>query len=244
MTSSRVTSGGRAGSNVSPGDREVLRLAAPVALWWTWLAFVAVNVADYAVQGLPSARFGSVVSAILLLVTALAYVLALRPRVVLDGSGLTVLNPFRIHHVPWSRITSVDTAEWVRVHYGPSASGRSSASGSGDRKVHCWALYVSARAKRKIARRAGGSGSSPGSSSRMPDEAKYLASLPVAKAIAIRLDTRARRERTREPAPPAALAAPASPAVPPVPDVVARWSWSSVAVAVVPVLILVVVALV
>jgi hypothetical protein len=295
MTSSRVTpASGRAARSVagaSPEGREVIRLAPPVVLWWVWIAFVAANAIDYALQGLPSARFGAVVSAILLLVTALMYTLALRPRVVLDGGGLTVLNPFRIHHVPWSRITSVDTAEWVRVHYESSASAGDSASGSGegsasgggsasaggsasgggsasagDRVVHCWALYVSARAKRNIARRARSSARS-GSSSRMPDEAKYLASLPVAQAMAIRLDTRARRERARKPAPSATAATAAAPAAgasaaatatatagattvaaadltPPTPDVVARWTWSSIVILAVPALVLVAVALV
>jgi len=42
-------------------DRETLRLAPPVIFWWVWVAFVAVNVVDYAVQGLPSARFGATI---------------------------------------------------------------------------------------------------------------------------------------------------------------------------------------
>src|ERR1700677_2969018 len=138
MSSSRVTPASRAASatGASAGDREVIRLAPPVVLWWGWIAFVALNVVDYAVQGLPSARFGAVISAILLLGTGLAYTLALRPRVVLDAGGLTVVNPFRAHRVPWRLITSVDTGEWVRVRYGDG------------RKLECWALYVSARAKR------------------------------------------------------------------------------------------------
>jgi hypothetical protein len=36
-------------------DREVIRLVPPVALWWLWVVFVVANVADYAIQGLPSA---------------------------------------------------------------------------------------------------------------------------------------------------------------------------------------------
>jgi hypothetical protein len=71
------------------------------------------------------------------------YTLALRPRVVADGAGLTVVNPFRVHRIPWRLITSVDTAEWVRVRY---------RAGADDKILHCWALYVSARARRKIAR--------------------------------------------------------------------------------------------
>jgi Bacterial PH domain len=229
-------------------DREVLRFAVPVALWWVWLAFVAVNVVDFAVQGLPSARFGAVVSAILLFVTGLAYTLALRPRVIADGFGLTVVNPFRTHHVPWRLIQSVDTGEWVRVRY-------AALDGADTRTVQCWALYVSARARRKIARgnpgpRRGyggfgggfiggfgrasqaaeavsGYASSDGSGSRMPEEARRLAAMPVAKAMASGLDTRAARERARKSPQGRALS-----------EATVSWFWPGFAVTAVPGLML------
>ena len=102
-------------------ERETFRLAPPVIFWWVWLAFVAANVVDYAVQGLPSARFGAVVAAVLLLVTGLAFTLALRPRVIASDDGITVVNPYRTHFVPWRLITFVDTGEWVQIHYAPRA---------------------------------------------------------------------------------------------------------------------------
>jgi hypothetical protein len=237
------------------GDREVMRLAGPVAVWWIWLVFVAVNVVDFAVQGLSSARFGAVVSAVLLLVTGLAYTLALRPRVIADGAGLTVLNPFRTHHVPWRLIESVDTGDWVRVRY--TAPGDAEAS-----TVYCWALYVSARARRKIARGnpgprrgygafGGGFGrasqaaesvsgyASSSGDSRLPEEARRLASMPVAKALASRLDTRAARERARRPGqgqePGRAPAAPAPAAA------TASWAWPELAAVVIAALILAIV---
>lgn len=225
-------------------DREVFRLAPPVVFWWLWLAFVTANVIDYAVQGLPSARFGAVVAAVLLLVTGLAYTLALRPRVLADAGGLTVVNPYRVHRLPWTRVESVDAAQWVSVR---PASGKA---------VYCWALYVSAGARRKTARVAARSARparparsarparparparfEPGAgeaSGRLPEEARYLASLPPAKAIAIRLDKRAARERGRAGsanAPGAELA------------VTATWSWHALAAVVVPALVLLIVAL-
>src|SRR3984957_13392758 len=112
-----------------------------------WVAFVVANVADYAAQGLPSAHFGAVLGAVLLLVTGVAYTLALRPKVIEDGDGLTVVNPFRVPRLPWPVIDSVDTGEWVRVRYAAEASG----PGSQGRAVYCWALYVSTRARRKVA---------------------------------------------------------------------------------------------
>jgi len=254
-------------------DREVLRLTGPVVFWWVWIAFAAANVIDYAVQGLPSARFGAVVSAILLLVTGLAYTLALRPKVVVSGDGLTVLNPYRTHRVPWQLIHTVDTGEWVQIHYAANAAGTddgaaaggagygrpagsSAGSSAGDKTVLCWALYVSARAKHKISQinrlgheayatsRAARAAESVGyrrATGAMPDEARYLASLPVAKAFAVRLDSRAARERAKadsgrtQPGETAAAAAAATAS--------ATWAWPALAAVVIPALILVVVAL-
>jgi hypothetical protein len=248
-------------------DREVFRLAPPVVLWWVWLAFVAANVVDFAVQGLSSARFGAVVSAILLFVTGLAYTLALRPRVIADSAGLTVVNPFRTHHVPWRVIESVDTGEWVRVRY-------AAPDGAATRTLHCWALYVSARARRKIARGAdrprqrrgyggfgggfGGfgrasqaaeaaSGYASDGGSRLPEEARHLASLPVAKAMASRLDTRAAKERARKPRQGPREASDQAPdqATDQAQDqATAAWDWPSVAAAVIPAVVLLIVALV
>ena len=225
-------------------DREVFRLAPPVILWWLWLAFVAANIADFAIQGTPgsSARFVIVVAGILATVTGLAYALALRPRVIADHVGLAIVNPFRDYRVPWPAIQAVDTGDWVRVHYAlhPGAPGaQTSAAG---RSVSCWALYVSARTKPRAARPPrprrgwlrpslpGGFGEETGS--RMSEEAKYLASLPPAKAIAARLNARAskvraRAEHTGELTDP----------------VTARWAWPPLIAVTAPALALLIIAL-
>jgi hypothetical protein len=230
-------------------ERETLRLHPPVILWWVWVAFVVANVADYAAQGLPSARFGSLLAAVLLLVTGVVYTLALRPKVIEDGDGLTVVNPFLVHRLPWPTIESVDTGEWVRVRYAPrAAAGEAAGTQATSRVVHCWALYVSTRARRKLAvgpavgagvpRRlrslvaATPTGGHAQPSSRLPEEALRLASLPVSAAIAARLDTRAEKERKRA----QANAAEASTAT-------AAWSWPAVATVAVPALLLLAVAL-
>ena len=232
------------------GGREVFRLVPPVVLWWVWVAFAVANVADFAIQGASSARFALTVSAILATVTGLAYALALRPRVVADQVGLTIVNPFRVFHVPWAAIQTVDTGDWVQVHYLPDGDAPATPDGdapgarssAASKKISCWALYVSARAKRKAARpprRRGnwlrpylpdGFGEETGyaRSSRLPEEAKYLASLPVAKAIAVRLDARAGRERARGER---------------VGPVAARWAWPPLAAVTVPALALLIIAL-
>jgi len=221
-------------------NREVFRLTPPLILWWVWVAFAVLNVADFAIQGThgTSARFEIGVCAILVTVTGLAYALALRPHVVAEPGGLTIVNPFRDHHVPWAAIESVDTQDWVRVHRG------------GGKPISCWALYVSARTKRRSARLPAGAEPAakrfagglpnprlPGSQtagSRLPTEAKYLASLPAARAIAVRLDTRASRERART-----GPSEPGSPFHP----VTATWAWPPVAAVTLPALALLIVAL-
>jgi len=233
---------------------ERFRLAGPVAFWWLWVAFVAANVADFAVQGLPSAHFGAVLAAFLLLVTGLAYALALRPRVIADDGGITVVNPLRTHVIPWRLVTLVDTGEWVRVHYAAEpvadagAGGRAGSAGA--RKVDCWALYVSRRAQRKIALGVSGSGAGlaagllaraaragesltgpTGGGARLSAEARYLSSLPAAQAMAVRLDSRADRERARRAAPAAGTAASAA------------WYWPAIAAMAVPALLLLAVSL-
>jgi len=215
-------------------DREAFRLVPPLILWWVWVGFAAANVADFAAQGAP-ARFAAVVSAILATVTGLAYALALRPRVIAEPAGLTIVNPFRDHRVPWTAIQAVDAGEWVRVH-------------AASKTIACWALYVSARAKRRDARgapprsgRSGGFGGAGGfgrvsETARLPAEAAYLASLPVAKAIATRLDARAAKERDRVRHADSAYAGPPGP-------VTVRWAWAPVAAVALPALALLVIVL-
>jgi hypothetical protein len=222
--------------------REVYRLGTPTVLWWVWLAFALANVIDLAVQR-TAVHTELVVDAIVLLVTGFAYALALRPRVIADQAGVTVVNPFRDHHVPWAVIQGVDTGDWVKVHHTRDGSPVTAVDVPG-KAIECWALYVSARAKRRDARgarprppRSGGFGARfgdagfgqpPDENSRMPAEARYLASLPPAKAIAATLDTRAAKERTR-----AKQADPAPPS-----PVTARWAWFPLAVIAVPALAL------
>jgi hypothetical protein len=214
------------------------------------MAFVLTNLADFAIEGTPSARFTIVVTAILATITGLVYVLALRPKVIASEMGITVVNPFRDYQIPWGMVQVVDTGDWVRVHYAPAggAHGGEARSSASARTVYCWALYVSVRTKRRSGRvaprprRAGpfqppaGLGEEPGygGESRLPEEARYLASLPAAKAIATRLDTRAAKERT-------STAAPRE--VPVQPTAAASWSWPSLAAIVIPALVLLVVAL-
>jgi Bacterial PH domain len=237
---------------VPVAGREVFRLTAPVVVWWIWVVFAAANVIDLAVQG-SSAHSGLVIGAILLLVSGFAYALALRPRVVADQAGITIVNPFRDHRVPWTVIQGVDAGDWVRVHHTRDGSAVTAVDVPGQ-AIECWALYVSARAKRRdalgappprsggLASRAG-FGQPPDEMARLPAEAKYLASLPPARAIAVRLDTRAAKERARlgQAGRASADSGPDGPARPA--PVIARWAWFPFAAIAVPALALIIVAL-
>lgn len=196
---------------------EVYRFAAPLILWWAWLAFATANLVDVAVQG--SARFAVIVGVVLVTVTGVIYACALRPRVVADDAGLKVLNPVRDYQVPWASVLTVDVGDWVRVHCAPvpgSASGKT---------IDSWALFVPVRTRLKARRRT----RDPALWSRyrrLPGEARSLAALSPAQAIALQLDERAARERPRgvEPGPPTA-----------------SWAWPSLAAMTVPALALIIV---
>src|ERR1700761_3022627 len=123
------------GTAEATGEREVFRLNAPVVIFWIWLAFAAVNVVDLALQATP--RFALVVGLVVLTITGVAYACGLRPRVIADGSGLTVVNPLREFQLPWSAIRAVDVRDWVRFSCdaGPGGSGRA-------RVVESWALFA------------------------------------------------------------------------------------------------------
>jgi hypothetical protein len=233
---------------VPAAGHEVYRLGTPVVLWWVWAAFAVANIVDLAVQRTP-AHTELVIDAIVLLITGFAYALALRPRVIADQSGVTILNPFRDHHVPWAVIQGVDTGDWVKVHHTRDGSPVTAIDVPG-KAIECWALYLSARTKRKEARpgppaarsglfggiRAPGQQESDGMS-RMPAEARYLASLPPARAIAATLDTRATKERAR-----ARQASTAQDDRVPGP-VTARWAWFPLAAVAIPALALLIAVL-
>ena len=231
------------GRGVPVAGREVYRLGTPVVVWWIWVAFALANVLDLAVQR-TAVHTELVIDAIVLLVTGLAYALALRPRVIADQAGVTIVNPFRDHRVPWSAIQGVDTGDWVKVHHTRDGSPVTAVDVPG-KAIECWALYLSGRTKRKDARPGGprsrsglfGGIGAPGEPesdgmSRLPAEARYLATLPPARAIAATLDTRAQKERAK-----ARKTGSAQDNPDPSP-VTARWAWFPLAAIAVPALAL------
>ncbi len=93
------------GGGAAPGTSKVFRLPGPIVLWWVWVVFAAVNLVDLAVQG--HDRTSAQVAIALLAITGLVYACALRPRVVTDTDGITLLNPIRDYRAPWGRVSDI-----------------------------------------------------------------------------------------------------------------------------------------
>jgi len=119
------------------GGPQVFRSPTAVVVWWVWLLFAAANLIDLAVQGRDHTSL--IAAAILVLATGVAYVTAQRPRIVADSAGITVTNPLRDHHVGWARVSKVDLADLLRIHY-DTGQGRT-------KIVYCWAVHYSRRRK-------------------------------------------------------------------------------------------------
>jgi Bacterial PH domain len=245
-----------------PGERQVYRTSGSLAAWWAWTAFAVVLLVVLALRHRD--HTGLVTAFVVIAITGIMYACALRPRIVADAAGITVVNPLRVHEVPWPAVTQVDLVHNVRVHYrapgadqrGDEPDGAKPAGGppdggkpGGEKIVHSWAVQSTGRSQTRSelrARRAARRGMTPQPGYvRLPDAAQAALAGSAAEFIARQLDERARVERSSVPvAEPAAADAGAGGAleVPPV-AAQARWSWGPIAAMVVPLLILVAVTL-
>ncbi|HEY2688602.1 MAG TPA: PH domain-containing protein [Streptosporangiaceae bacterium] len=182
-----------AGAGV-PSERKVFRLQGALIAWWVWVAFAVANLVDLAITGRDHTAAEIAVS--LIVITGLVYACALRPRVVADAGGITVMNPFRDHQVPWGSVTSVDLAESVRVHCAPEPGAKS------PKVIHSWALFTQRRNKLRQeiygmggSRRRMGRTYTPTSYGQMPPEARKIAEEPAAKLMARQLNEMAATAR-------------------------------------------------
>jgi hypothetical protein len=205
------------------GDREVFRSTGSLILWWVWAVFAAVTLVDLIVQG--SGHSAVVMAVLVVVITALVYGCAFRPRIVADAGGITVENPLRDHRVPWGAVEKVDAVHAVRVHC-VAAPG----AGKGE-IISSWAVQSSPRAARaaeyRSRRQTRRMGHPPGYG-RYPAEAQEALRRNPAEATARQLDERTGRER-------GAGAAGGRPE--------ARWAWVAIAVMAVPLVALIVVVL-
>src|SRR5216683_3174015 len=153
-----------------PSDRQVFRSAGSVVLWWVWLVFAVAS---------PGVIYGC----------------ALRPRIVADANGISVLNPLREHAVPWAAVTKVDLVNAVRVHCTPAPGA------SRDKIIYSWAVQSSARPKLRSPSRARRTAQQaarpPAGYGSLPPQAQDALDRSAAEFVAKQLDERAARERER-----------------------------------------------
>ncbi len=207
---------------VKSGQSKVFRLPGAVVAWWAWVIFAAANLIDLAIQG--RSHTAAEIAVALAGITGVVYACALRPRVVADPDGITVVNPLRDHRVPWGSVTGVDLAESVQVHYAPPTSSSPFTDGPQVKVIHSWALYArrpnrlrseliqQRRGSRRLAR------SAPASYGQPPG-AETITKHSAAQLMATQLDQLARDARER-----GAAAGPR----------VASWAWGAIAAIVVP----------
>lgn len=212
--------GARAGA-APAARRKVHRSPLAVVAWYMWLIFAVLNLADIAWQG--GGHASLVIAAVIVLVTGVAYVAALRPRVIADDAAVTVRNPLRDIHVPWGAVTGIELGDSLRLNCTP------------DRVVHCWAVHASRRSRiraqyRAQSRKAQGAQRVPGYG-RMPAEARSRLAKTTGEIIAIQLSAQLEEARRRGAVRPdqAAGAQPGTAGGP-----FATWNWPAVAALAVP----------
>jgi len=207
---------------VKSGQSKVFRLPGAVVAWWAWMIFASANLIDLAIQG--RSHTAAEIAVALAGITGVVYACALRPRVVADPDGITVVNPLRDHRVPWGSVTGVDLAESVQVHYAPPTSPSPFTDAPRVKVIHSWALYArrpnrlrseliqQGRGSRRLAR------SAPASYGQ-PPSAEAITKQSAAQLMATQLDQLARDARER-----GAAAGPR----------VVSWAWGAIAAVVVP----------
>lgn len=228
-----------------PGTPQVFRSPAAVVIWWVWVLFAAANLIDLAVQGRD--HIALVAAMILLLVTGIVYLTALRPRMTADGTGLTIVNPVTTHRVGWAAVAGADPTDLLRVRCEwPEGAG------TRQRAIYAWAVHSSRRRQvaaelraQRQARRGGsgvfgGAGAFGGAGGFGWAGGLGTAAGPAPEADPLRVDASRviatlteRADQARRDAPDSQAAAPAS-----------AWSWPAVAAVAVPALGLLVTVLV
>jgi len=124
------------------GKPQVFRSPVAMVIWVVWLLFAAANLVDLALQGRDHVSL--IAAAILVLITGVAYVGALRPKVIVQDEALLIRNPLREHRIPWPNVARVDVSDLLRVHCrrpGPAQAG----TGDKDKAISAWAVHYSRR---------------------------------------------------------------------------------------------------
>jgi hypothetical protein len=119
--------------------KQVYRSTTAFVMGWVWLAFVAVNVYDLITKynGKPAL----VALAVLGALTAVVYVLALRPATVFTEAELVARNPLRTSYLRWAAVDDVTVSHSIGVRHGE------------EQVLRLWTPMASARERAKAQRR-------------------------------------------------------------------------------------------
>ena len=109
-----IAGSGDAAASPVAGDRMVLRSTSSVWIFVVLSAFLVFLVGDAVLRGAVSFALGA--SPWILLAIWSAYMLLLRPCVVVQPCGLTIVNIVRTHRVPWARVTDLTSRFQLTVH--------------------------------------------------------------------------------------------------------------------------------
>ena len=189
-----------------PGERQVYRTSGSLVAWWAWVTFAVVLLIVLAFGHHDHAAL--VTASVVITITGIMYACALQPRIVADVAGIAVVNPLRVHEVPWPAVTQVDLAQNIRVHYRDPAGGtpggeKAGGTPGGEKIVHSWAVQSTGRSKTRSelrARRAARRGMTAESGyARLPDAAQAALAGSAAEFIARQLDERAQMQRSAAP---------------------------------------------
>jgi hypothetical protein len=112
----------------------VFRSGAIRVAGWAWMVFAVLNFADLAWRGRDAAS--AVAAAVLLLGCGIAYVVALRPRIVADDEAVHFHNLFRDVRLPWGAVDRFEGGDAVYAHVG-------------ERRYRAFVLQTSPRARAK-----------------------------------------------------------------------------------------------
>jgi hypothetical protein len=206
------------------------RLTPPLVFWWAWVVFAVVCLGDIAVQGRDRASLDAAI--IIVTITGLVYACALRPRVVADDDGVTVLNPIRDHRVPWGAVKGIVVRDSVEVQC-------SRPDPKGDKTVHSWALYSPrrSRARSQIRNQMWGRGDRgrPQGYARMPSQAREVLQQVPAELMARELARLSQEARRRGGVDDAVAVRAVDGAL------ATRWAWEAVAAILIPAIALILV---
>ncbi len=183
-----------------PNGVTVFRHAAPLVLWWAWVAFALANLFYLVTGGINIHSLRGI--ALLAFVTGIMYACTLHARVETDGRGITIFNPLRQHRAPWGALDGIYLGDSVEFCCLRSPQEK-------PKTIYSWALYSRRRSSARMqmqrnvflpsswqdpARRTRGRELI---SSRAPAEAATLAKQHPSKIMAAELGRRAADARER-----------------------------------------------